>query len=1019
MYLFARLKRVPFKVYCKCKASRWIRVLTVLLSAVVVTFLVARNIFLVTLTYGDCPLIKLFSGKVLEEYIFSVWHRAAHGECYPSPQGYLFLYLFSQIAWYMKDISIFNFFMNLSFPLSFIAFYEFSKRFCESIWARFFAATLYIINPVVITYYNFGGFMWALVFLPLALLFFIDLLEKPAMKNLAGAAAFVNLVIWVFPTFSVIFLIALFVIATSYLIFASSKTKFIKDTAPKLLLLGLLIIMCNAPYFFAEWIYLNSPSYGFEKSSVLRDFQFTYKELTLLNFIRFAGNAGSPQVPLGYNDPSNLANEAGLIIPIIMCAGILFAWRSPQNKKLRIRALLVVIFTMIIFVLILRLIIYSELKWIIENMPALWTLRNPIKLQLMFAVCMIPFLAFSTERIAVFCMDFFRKNELKKAALTLTLTLLALSHVYPYNYFVFKGCMGLDRTYGNLQNVSPDRTISDIVEDSLHWYVDQNYRGIILPFDHQTELHVQFINPLLYTGRLGTSSKIVNVIDNELKSGANLTNLFRLLSIKYVYINKAWEDTGFHIIQPQNLESIKEDLEKESMLEAEQSGYSKFVIEPVLPRLYLSQYPILYSNIETIKFVNSSIFSYNPVFFGMKYDGCQIYFTSTPIISRSYSWELPLSGVFDAKVIVYGNQQNSTVYFSLDGVKFQNKTIYTAPCSLETIGRFELKDGFNKLFLFTKHEDSFLDMKDFHVEGLCDIENNLVRIQNGLLMTENEYDNFDLNVDFKPVKFGEKSWHGPNIYFAFTNSSYFRIIFHEDNYVEIAKKTPDGYIEGIIVKQASLTSGNWYNLRVIKVDKTLTLYLNGEYLLSFTSPLLSDKGRIGLGSENSVTYFKNFAISKDVIAGIWLIPTENPGGGLDASVIKMDPGMYILQFNQTNSSWYMLVLNENYDPRWEATMDGTVLKKHCEANFYASCWFINVSQGIHKLEIYYKPNTLYSFVLFMSMVTIGVVLGTLCIPVTLLRKIRSLFKKRVLFGQKLETKCLYNLRNGKFTLRAK
>jgi len=996
MYSFVHLKRILFKVYYKCKESKWIRVITVLLSAVVVTFLVARNIFLVTLTYGDYPLIKLFSGKILEEYIFSVWHRAAHGECYPSPQGYLFLYLFSQIAWYFKDINIFNLLMNLSFPLSFIAFYMLSKRFCESIWARIFAASLYIINPIVITYYNFGGFMWALVFLPLALLFFIDLLEKPAMKNLVGATAFINLVIWVFPTFAVIFLIALFAIATSYLMFASSKIKFIKDIVPKLFLLGLLTIMCNAPYFFAQWVYSNSPFYGFEQSGVLRDFQFTYKELTLLNFIRFAGNTGSPQVPLGYNDPSNPANEAGLIIPIITCIGIFFAWRSSQDKKLRMRALLVVIFTIIIFVSILRLTIYSELNWIIKITPALWTLRNPIKLQLMFAVCMIPLLGFSTERIAVFCIDFFRKKELKKAALTLTLTILALAHVYIYNYFVFNGCMGLDRTYGDLQNVLPDRTISNIIEDSLHWYVEQNYRGIILPFDHQTELHVQFTNPLLYTGRLGPSSKIVNFIDNELKSDANLTNLFRLLSIRYIYINEAWKDIGFHIIQPQNLESIKEGLEKENLLEAEQSGYSKFVIEPALPRLYLSQYPVLYSNIETIKFINSSIFFNNPVFFRMKYDGCQIHLTSTPIISRSYSWELPLSGVFDAQVIMYGSQQNSTIYFSLDGVKFQNKTISTAFCSLRTIGRFELKDGFNRLFLFTKHEDSFLDMEDFYVKGTCDIENNLVKIQNGLLLTKNEYDNFDLNVDFKPVKFGEKSWHGPNIYFAFANSSYFRIIFHWDNYVEIAKKTSDGYLEGIIVKQASLTPGNWYNLRVIKADKTLTLYLNGEYLFSFTSPLLNDKGRIGIGSENSVTYFSNFAISKDVIAGIWLIPTENPRDVSDISIIEMNPGKYLLQFNQINTSWRILVLNENYDPFWEATIDGTVLKKHCEANFYANCWFINASHGAHKLEIYYQPNILYGFILFISMVTMGAALSILCIPVTLLRKIRLLFKTHFL-----------------------
>ena len=162
--------------------SKWIRASVILFSAFTVTFLVTRQIFFATLVFGDSPLFRLYSGTILKEYTFSVWHRAAYGESYPSPQGYLFLYFFNQIAWYFKDIDLFNFLMNLSFPLSFLTFYSFSRRFCESIWLRLFAATLYIINPIVITYYNTGGFMWSLVFLPLAFLFFVGFVVV-TMKN--------------------------------------------------------------------------------------------------------------------------------------------------------------------------------------------------------------------------------------------------------------------------------------------------------------------------------------------------------------------------------------------------------------------------------------------------------------------------------------------------------------------------------------------------------------------------------------------------------------------------------------------------------------------------------------------------------------------------------------------------------------------------------------------------------------------------------------------------------------------
>jgi len=984
---FLRLKNILFKVYREYKVSRWVRAFAVLLSASIVTFLVARQIFFATLAYGDCPLIELSSGNILKEYMFSVWHRAAYGESYPSPQGYLFLYLFSQIASYFKGIDIFNFLMNLSFPLSFLAFYAFSRRFCEGVWSRLFAATLYIINPVVIAYYNFGGFMWSLVFLPLALLSFIDLLEDPAMRNLAKAAVFISLVMWTFPTLSVTFLAVLFAITVCYLTFAPSKLKFLKGVFPKLLLLGLFMLVCNAPYLLAQFIYLNSPAYGFEQFSILRDFKFTYGELTLFNFIRFAGNTGSPQTPLGYNDPLNLTNEVGLIIPVIAFSSVFFA-RGSQTKKQRVTALLVVVFLLAAFVLALRIMIYSELSWVVRGTPALWTIRNPIKLQLMLAVCMVPLFAFSTERTVVSLIDFFRKKKPKKAVLTFVLVLLALSHVYVYNFFVFNGCMGLDKTYGSLQNITPDKALSRILEDSSRWCVEQNYRGIILPFDHKTEVHVQFTNPLLYTGRLGLESKVVGAIDNELKSDVNLTNLLRLLSTKYVYVNKAWRDTGFHIVQPQSLENVVEGLEKENLLVEDQSEYSKFVIEPVLPRLYLSQYPVFYSNIETIKFVDSSVFSHNPAFFEIKYDGCQTCnFTSTPTMVRSYSWEMPFSGVFDAYVLVYGEPE-TTVHFSLDEAGFQDKTISTFPRSLKNIGRFELKEGAHRMLLAANQVDSLSNLKDFHVEGSCSVEGNMVKVENGFLLTANEYDNFDFNVDFKPVKFGEENWQGPNVYFAWADSSYVRLIFHSENYVELAKKTPEGYIEGIIVKQAILTPGNWYNLRIIKDNQTLVLYLNGEHLLSFTSPLLSGKGRVGVGSDNSVTCFENLAISKDIVAGVWLFPAENPRD-VSAAFTEMAPEKYSLQFNQTRSSWSVLVLNENYDPYWEATLDGTVLKNHFRANFYANCWFTNVSQGFHKLEIHYKPNTLYQILLYLSIAAVGITLVAVYIPEILLFRARA------------------------------
>ena len=965
-----------------------------LFLALTITYLVARHIFFTTVAFGDYPLVKLSSTTILGEYVFSIWHRAAYGEPYPSPQGYALLYLFNQVASYFNDIRLFNILMNLGFPLSFLTFYLFSKRFCEGMWIRLFGATLYIINPVVITYYNFGGFMWCLVFLPFAFSFFIDLLEEHTTKNLAKAALFISLTMWTFPALSIALLVVLFIIAICYLMLSPSKLKFLKSIASKLLLLGLFVIICNAPYLFGQYIYLSSPSYSFEQFSILRDFKFTYRELTLSNFLRFAGNTGSPQVPLGYNDPININNETGLIVPIVAFASIFFI-KNSQQKRTRIFAFLIAAFSLAAFAVILRSITYSDLSWILRSMFLLWTLRNPLKLQLMFAMCVIPLFIFSIEKITILCVFFFKKRDLKFSALTFAAVFLAFSHVYIYNSFVFSGYMGLDKTYGNLQNLLPNKALINIVEDSLNWYTEQKYRGVILPFDHNTELHVQFVNPLLYPSRLGLNSKVMSILDNHLKARSNLTNMLRLLSTRYVYINNEWRDTGFHILQPENLTEIVENL-KRYVANENQSEHFKFVIEPTLPRLYLSNYPIFYSNIETIELINSSIFYFKPVFFEMRYNGCEIDAISTPnsMIYYSYYWEMPLQGVFDVYIVTYNDDQETTIYYSLDGIKSGSITGLASQGSLKYLAQFELKEGVHKLLLTTNDTDSFTNSDiEFYGDGSYNIEGGSIKIEDGVLLTLEEYNDFDLNLDFNPLKFGEKSWNGPNIYFGWTNSSYLRLIFHKDGYLEIAELSAEGvYREGVIVKQTVVTPGSWYNLRLIKANQTLIIYLNGEHLLTFTNSLLNRKGRIGIGSENSITYFKNVYISKKIIKGVWLFPAESPKD-VPLTFIEMNPEKYLLQFNQTYNSFVILFLGENYDPFWEATIDGTVLKTHLKGNAYGNAWIINETDGSNAIiEIYYKPNIVYRHLLYLAFATIGILLITSYFQKSVLNKL--LFSKK-------------------------
>lgn len=982
---------VSFKKFC------WFEVLAVTLAAFLVSFSVTRNIVFATLVFGDNPLIKSSSGPTIGEYVFSNWHRAAYGENYPWPLGYLFLYSFVNFAVLFGNFRVFNFLTYFSFPISFISFYMFSKKFCQSVGLRIIAATMYIINPVVISYFVAGGFIWTLVFLPLLISYFLDLLENPNKRNAIKAGVFASLTIWTFPTLLIIAIFSLLVILVSYLLTAQYKLNFLRCRVIPLSFFVLIIILCNSPFIFAT--YNCSPQYAYSSYDVLSDFQYTYREVTLPNLLRLSGNIGSPQVPLGYLDMRDAKNAIGYIIPAISLASVF--WIKKSERKLRLNAMLASLIANCFFAIFLKYASFSEMSWIILIMPLLWTLRNPFKVQLMILISIIPLFVFSLEQLASTCLRFLKQKKIKRATLVFAVMLLAVLQVYIYNPFAFNGYMGIDKYAGNLQTLDADKTINNIIQDSLQWYTDGNYRGIIFPFDHKTELHVQFNNPLLYPGRLGLRSEVTDEIDNELKAGSEMANLLSLLSTKYVYVNYEWKETGFHIIQPDNLTRLVENFRKGNITEEYSGEYSKFIIETVLPRLYVSSYPIFYSNIETIKFINNSVFCWKPVFLNINYEGSEIdnLDNSHFVATNSYSLNAPFRGQFDLYVIIYSNKSETTIYYTLDDGEIYGRTVKVAAESLNYLTTLKLDSGFHRLKLATDVSTLSLD-KDFTTEGSCKFEGDVIKINDGLMLTSKDYDIFDLDFQFNPIRYGTKTWHGPSVYFAYNGSSYFRLIFHKNGRLELSQKTPTGYYSGIIVKSANVIPG-WNNLRVIKDKETLIVYLNGKHLMSFSNPSLNASGRIGLRSEESITYFKNVVIRTNIIAGIWLFPIESAKNTQVLSV-EMNVDKYLLQFNQSEESLIAVCLGENYDSGWEARIDGEILKNHQKANLYANSWFTNISKGVHRVEIYYKNSAVYKSLLYVSVICLGILFIVAYLPMQM-QDMMHIFRRNfnIIFHQHL------------------
>lgn len=886
-------------------------------------------------------------------------------------------------------MTIYNFLLHVSLPISFLTFYHYSKKFCNTALTRILGATLYLINPITISYFAAGQLMWTLAFLPLSINYYIELLEEKTLQKTLRAALFTSLTIWTLPPIAFILSLGLLILTLSFTAAAKNKMEYLKTLSKQLLIYGSLVTLCLIPHLYSTIIYVNSPLFSLS-SNILADFQYTYQEAKIPNLLRLAGNEGSPQSKLGYNT-SSITNEIGYIIPTLAFASIL--WIKNSDKKRRITASLALLCLTFLFATFIRFVSYTQLGWIITDNMIIWTLRNPFKIQLLMLTATIPPFIFTTEKLAISLTESLKTRKIKKAVAPATLIFIAIAHIYVYNYFAFNGYMGLDK-YPGINKVMADETLINIVEDSLKPFNDESFRGIIFPFDHKTELYVEYSNMFLYPSRLGQNSNASNILNKALAEGQNIENLLRLFSIKHVYINNRWEDTGFHIIQLENPQAVLELLNNAKNIEY-YDGYCKVTLENALPTIYVSQYPILYSNIETISLLNASTFQNKPVFIEIKNLGWN---TKTEGQKSSktfhYALDIPYPETYNLYFIAYLEKPETIITYRLDNYETIEKTLKEQQNPVKNVTQLQLQMGkhnlsitVNNVFIFTSLSHSFNDWGN----GTCEIEKQQIKIGNGTLISLEEFENFDLTLKFKTSIYGPETWHGPYLYLELTNDCYYRIFFHKNGYIELSKCF-QGKHQILAYKQTNINFKEWNNISLAKTYDTTTLQVNNQQIFFYKDPQLSTKTKIGFGSYNSTTIFKEATITKNVIKGIWLIPEESQQT-CRAKIIEKSPGHYLLQINNPKNSWLLIFLGENYDPRWEAAINETKIQKHKKANIYGNLWIFNIPQGNYNIKICYKPSAMYTMLISLSFAIKAALIIMAIFPINFI-KARLLYHKK-------------------------
>ncbi|MGA1975073.1 MAG: family 16 glycoside hydrolase [Conexivisphaerales archaeon] len=915
------------------------------------------------MVYGDTPLVTVNSTGVLQEYVFSAWHNAAYGENFPQPMGYIFYLIVDKLAAFVGTVTVFDFLYRISIPAGFITCYWFLGRFSKNLWVRMVGSALYIINPNTMSIFGAGTDYWPFVFLPLALGCFLDLLESQDRKNVAKLALSTSMVIWTFPSMTVPLFSVFLVVFLSYLALGKAR---LRRVGPYVALSGVFVAVAFLPYLYVTYIFGQS-SAGGGYTSVLADFVYTYFDVSIPNLLRLAGNAGSPMVPLGYESLQNPLNEFGYIIPAIAFSSIL--WLKDSDSRHRVISMLGSVLFLTVLAILLKYTSSSGFSWVIQQLSLIWQFRNPSKILTLLVLTTVPLFTFALDRVVSAARGSMLARNYKIAILCLLVIFAGVGQLFVYNPHAFSGDMGTGIEYAS---VSPDHTLESIVEDSLTWSSSSTYRGIILPYDHLTELHVQFVDPFLYPARLGLNSSVLQEIGSALNSGLPISNLLSVLSTKYVYLNYQWKGTVFQMLVPSNLSQIADELTQSGALEDLGDGYVRFTLNNTLPRVYLSDVPVFYSNVGALADMPSSIFNLQPVFLPMGYaietNGTSALQSS---IVRTYSWQTPIGGEnYTAYALTYGSTSTASLDYELDGTQIGSAPASGASGGLLPVANFEMSAGSHSLVLWTNGNSSSSELgKTFIGSGSWNTDGGITTVSNGTLLTADNYSDFELSVDVKPVQFGGENWQGPNIYFSFSNGSYVRLIIHDTGVMEIATSQAPN----LAFAAALAPAGSWSNIEVLKHGSVIDVYFNGEQVLTYSNPLLGQPGQIGIGSDTSVTQFEHLVISGVAIAGVLLLPAANPADN-SAEVVDQGPDYVHLEANSSSSSWAVLFLGENYDGGWEAKLDGVQVGNHQLANTYGNAWILQIPNGTHSIDVDYAPSGVYKVLFYISLsAMIGVV----------------------------------------------
>lgn len=508
---------------------RWIwdhpRVLLLAFSLAVIW----RVIALGHLTYGDIPYFDVATSHV--NYLYA-WGSEQLG----TPVRQSLNTMRDAVLLLVSPLSIMYYLLKYVAPIILIPqlyYWIFSRLGLRSKPVLLLGSLFPLFTPIVFGDFLTGQTFWVYLTIPMVFFYAIKLyaLQQFTLRNDILLALWLFLSLGMLPPIIVPLMAVVAVFALTMLLVHTAGDgvwRVVVRFLVSALRAGVIFGLLTVPYVLIA----SSGQAAYTSPSLLGDYYHNYAETHLLNTLRMAGNNGSGQSTLGYNEWS-LTNLMGYGIAAVMIGGgVILGMRQKMSRYwVVITGLLAVLLAVLGFMQLLTINTLLGAR-VFESQWLVSTVRNPSKLYAILLPVFALLFTFGLGNI----LQKYGTDKLRRYGLLAAVAIMMAIYGWP----ALRGDLGL--LAGREEAVASYRQDA-VVQQIARSASAREGRALLLPANHRDELNYEFLNPnfnlLRLEGSLPGSARTMDALGDTLNErNPYFFRYLDVLGVKTIFVKK-------------------------------------------------------------------------------------------------------------------------------------------------------------------------------------------------------------------------------------------------------------------------------------------------------------------------------------------------------------------------------------------------------------------------------------------------------------------------------------------------